>query len=177
MAFTIPEPDLVPEGIAHDPTTGTFFVGSTYKRKIVAVDRNGTARDFTTEGQDGLLGVVGMKVDVARRRLWAAAGDAGVNMPMKGMDARTRGRSGVFMYDVETGKRLRRYLLDAPGEEHFLNDLVVAPSSTTCSNLSTRSDLPSRSSAPSAPSPHRCRTARRWLCRFESSRGRCGGWW
>jgi DNA-binding beta-propeller fold protein YncE/sugar lactone lactonase YvrE len=126
VAFTIAEPDLVPEGIAHDAATGTFFVGSTYKRKIVAVDRHGTARDFTTEGQDGLLGVVGMKVDVARRRLWVAASDAGVNMPMKGMDARTLGRSSVFLYDVETGKLLRRHWLGGPGEQHFLNDLVVA---------------------------------------------------
>jgi sugar lactone lactonase YvrE len=118
----------VPEGIAHDEATGTFFVSSTYKRKIVAVDRQGAVRDFTTEGQDGLLGVVGMKVDVARRRLWAAASDAGVNMPMKGMDARTLGRSGVFLYDVETGKVLRRHWLGGSGEEHFLNDLVVAPS-------------------------------------------------
>jgi DNA-binding beta-propeller fold protein YncE len=127
-AFTIAEPDLVPEGIAHDALTGTFFVSSTYKRKIVAVDRDGTTRDFATEAQDGLLGVVGMKVDVPRRRLWVAASDAGVNMPIKGMDAGTRGRSGVFLYDVETGKLLRRHLLGGPGEEHFLNDLVVVPS-------------------------------------------------
>ena len=128
FAFTIPEPDLVAEGIAHDAATGTFFVSSTYKRKIVAVGRDGAVRDFTREGQDGLLGVVGMKVDVARRRLWAAASEAGMNMPIKGMGPTTRGRSGVFLYDVETGKLLRRHLLDVPGEEHFLNDLVVAPS-------------------------------------------------
>jgi DNA-binding beta-propeller fold protein YncE len=128
VAFTIPEPDLVPEGIAHDAATGTFFVSSTYKRKIVRVDRHGAARDFTTEGQDGLLGVVGLKVDVARRRLWAVASDAGVNMPMKRMDARTRGRAGVFMYDVATGKLLSCYLLGGPSQEHFLNDLVVTAS-------------------------------------------------
>jgi hypothetical protein len=66
VAFTLPEADLIPEGIAHDARTGTFYVSSTYKRKIVAVPPSGGARDFTTEAQDGLLGVVGMKVDPAR---------------------------------------------------------------------------------------------------------------
>jgi DNA-binding beta-propeller fold protein YncE len=123
VAFTLPEADLVPEGIAHDPTTGTFYVGSTYRRKIVAVAPGAAPRDFTTEAQDGLLGVVGMKVDPARRVLWAAAGDAGAGMPMKGMTAGGEGRSGLWKYDLGTGKLLQRLLRE--GEKRFFNDLVL----------------------------------------------------
>jgi DNA-binding beta-propeller fold protein YncE len=127
VAFTIPQPDLVPEGIAHDPVTGTFFVSSTYRRKILAVTRDGAVRDFTTEGQDGLLGVVGMHVDAKRRRLWAAASDAGEHMPIKGGTPGGRGVGGLYSYDLATGKLDRKLILDErPGAQHFLNDLAIA---------------------------------------------------
>ena len=127
VAFTIPEPDLVPEGIAHDPVTGTFFVSSTYRRKIVAVTRDGAVRDFTAEAQDGLLGVVGMHVDAKRRRLWAAASDAGEHMPIKGGARDGRGVGGLYSYDLATGKLDRKLILDErPRAQHFLNDLTIA---------------------------------------------------
>src|SRR5262245_28904920 len=71
IAFVLQDRELIPEGIAYDPSSRTFFVGSTYERKIVAVDADGRARDFTSEKQDGLWGLVGMKVDAPRRLLWA----------------------------------------------------------------------------------------------------------
>ncbi|HEY0096281.1 MAG TPA: hypothetical protein VGB96_18270, partial [Archangium sp.] len=57
-AFTLSERDLIPEGIAHDPVTGTFFVSSIAKRKIVAVRPDGSVSDFaTSEAQlDSVLG-------------------------------------------------------------------------------------------------------------------------
>jgi sugar lactone lactonase YvrE len=126
VAFAINQPDLVPEGIAYDPVTRTFFVSSTYRRKIVAVGPDGAARDFTSEAQDGLLGVVGMKVDARRRILWAASGDAGRNMPMKGMTPDGEGSSALFMLDLGTGKLVRKFSLAGGREKHFLNDLVVS---------------------------------------------------
>lgn len=125
VAFKIPERDLIPEGIAYDPQMKTFYVSSTYKRKIVAIDARGQARDFTAEGQDGLMGVVGMRVDPKRRLLWALCGDAGINMPMKVMDEKNMGRSGVFKYDLKTGKLIKKYLLDNTSARHFLNDLTI----------------------------------------------------
>lgn len=126
VAFSINQPDLVPEGIAYDPVTRTFFVSSTYRRKIVAVGPDGTARDFTSEAQDGLLGAVGMKVDARRRRLWAASGDAGRNMPMKGMTPDGEGSSALSAYDLRTGKLVRKFHLPGGRDKHFLNDLVLS---------------------------------------------------
>jgi hypothetical protein len=77
VAFRIAEPDLIPEGIAYDRVEKVFYVGSTYKRKIVSVDGKGVVRDFTGEGQDGLWGLLGMKVDGKRRLLWAISSHAG----------------------------------------------------------------------------------------------------
>src|SRR5215211_7738657 len=86
VAFRIPEPDLIPEGIAYDPVAQVFYVGSTYKRKIVSVDGRGVVRDFTGEGQDGLWGLLGMRVDAKRRLLWAVSSHAGGAMPGRGLN-------------------------------------------------------------------------------------------
>lgn len=129
VAFTIPEPDLVPEGIAHDPATGTFYVSSTYRRKIVAVAPGAPPRDFTAEAQDGLLGVVGLHVDPRRRLLWAASSDAGEHMPIRGGAADGLGVAGLFAYDLATGKLARKVIVDErPRARHFFNDLAIAPS-------------------------------------------------
>ena len=128
VAFRIADPELIPEGIAYDPGTKTFFVGSTYKRKIVAVDAAGRARDFTKEGQDGVFGFVGLRVDPARRTLWAISSNAGGTMPARGLDKSCLGCSTVTRYDIDSGKLLKKYELSNTDAPHFLNDIAIAPS-------------------------------------------------
>ncbi|MFP5284196.1 MAG: gluconolaconase, partial [Thermoanaerobaculia bacterium] len=111
-----PEKDLIPEGIAHDPETGAFFVGSIQKRKIVRIDKAGKASDFTASGQDGLWDVLGLRVDPASRTLWAcsAAGASAGELD---------GTSSLFRYDLKTGKLLGRY--DLPGRPRLCNDIAL----------------------------------------------------
>lgn len=126
VAFRINDPELIPEGIAYDPATKTFFVGSTFKRKIVAIDAAGKVRDFTTEAQDGIFGVLGMRVDVKRRILWAISSNAGATMPARGLDKSCLGCSTVTSYNVDNGQLLKKYELPNKPAVHFLNDLAVA---------------------------------------------------
>ena len=128
VAFRIPERDLIPEGIAYDAQTKQFFVGSTFKRKIVAVDAAGKSRDFTKEAQDGAFGFVGLRVDARRRELWAVASNAGDGMPARGLDKTCLGCSTVTVYNVGSAKTLRTYRLSNTPAQHFLNDLVILPS-------------------------------------------------
>lgn len=123
-AFTLPERDLIPEGIAHDPATGTFFVGSIHRRKIVAVDARGTARDLVPAGADGLFSPLGMKYDARRGSLWVAA----AALPnMQGFVAGEHdGRAALHEFDAATGQPRARYPLDPP-RRHLLNDLVIGP--------------------------------------------------
>ena len=125
VAFRIEDRELIPEGIAYDPQARVFYVGSTYRRKIVSVDRKGAARDFTGEAQEGLLGVVGMKVDAGRRLLWAVSTNAGGGMPGKGLGRDCLGCSAVFKYDLRTGRLIKKYALDNKPNVHFLNDLTI----------------------------------------------------
>ena len=119
VAFRVAEPDLIPEGLAHDPVTGDFFLGSVHKRKIVRVGADGKVRDFATSGQDGLSEVLGLKVDPERRLLWAMSAGGKADGPREGWSA-------AFVYDLASGQLRRRYPLDdAPGK-HLLNDLALA---------------------------------------------------
>ena len=124
VAATVSETDLVPEGIAWDPTSRSLFLSSTYRRKIVRIDWLGRATDFVREGQDGLWGVIGIKVDPVRGVLWAASSDAGMEMPIRTMREEENGRSGVFKFQLSTGRLVKKYLMPSSGR-HFLNDLVV----------------------------------------------------
>ncbi|MCA1557647.1 MAG: hypothetical protein LC731_03800, partial [Acidobacteria bacterium] len=125
VAFRIADGELIPEGIAYDPRTRVFYIGSTYKRKIVSMDSKGVVRDFTNEAQDGLLGVLGMKVDIKRRLLWAISSNAGREMPGKGLSTDCLGCSAVFKYDLRTGKLIKKYALHNKPNAHFLNDLTI----------------------------------------------------
>ena len=102
-ALTIPNKDLITEGIAFDPKTKRFFVSSIHKRKIVSIDKNGKVSDFSLES-DGLWSVSGMRVDEKRNVLWAAT----TAFPqMENFQKADDGKSAIFKYDLKTGKLLK----------------------------------------------------------------------
>jgi WD40 repeat protein len=120
-AFTVHEKGFIPEGIAYDPVTETFFLGSVYERKIVSINKAGEVKDFATE-LDGLWSVMGMKVDATRRLLWVAS----VAHPqMSNYKAEDNGTSGIFKFDLRTGKLIRKYLLPNKPKPHWLGDLTL----------------------------------------------------
>lgn len=121
-AFTIPQKDLITESVAYDAAANRFFVSSIHKRKIVAVDASGKVSDFSTDA-DGLWSVSGIRVDEKRKILWAAT----TALPqMKDFQKADDGKSGVFKYDLKTGKLLKKYLLPNENAKHALGDLIVA---------------------------------------------------
>lgn len=122
VAFRVAERDLIPEGIAYDPETGAFFLSSIYRRKIVRIDPGGRVSDFTASKQDGLLCVLGMKVDARRRALWVAT-EGGE--PMIDASPSDTLRSAVFEYDLGSGKLVKAYWAPADATRHLFNDLVV----------------------------------------------------
>ncbi len=120
-AFRLKEKDLITEGIAHDPTTGDFFLSSVHKGKIVRVGRSGPARDFSIEGQDGLFSVLALRVDAPRRLLWATS----VALPQsRRFRKEDEGRALLAAFDLGTAKLVKT--VPAPtGAKHNLNDLVI----------------------------------------------------
>ena len=84
--YVLPGETVYPEGIAYDPKTGDFYVGSTTDGTIFKQNAGldeGEAEVLLEPGGDGRDTAVGMKVD-DRQRLFIAGGDTG----------------RIFVYDV-----------------------------------------------------------------------------
>jgi hypothetical protein len=127
VAFTLPERDLLTEGIAYDPGGKAFFLSSVHHRKIVRVDRSGQSADFVRSGRDSLWAPLGIKVDAGRRVLWVAASA----LPqMLGYDSADAGRTGIFRYDLATGTLTGRVIIPSDSSAHLLGDLTVSRTGT-----------------------------------------------
>jgi sugar lactone lactonase YvrE len=77
------------------------------------------------EQRDGLLGVVGMKVDPARGLLWAASYASRSIEDYRS----SRNGGGVYAFSLSDGS-LRRRALFADGSHHLANDLAIAGDGT-----------------------------------------------
>lgn len=121
QAFTLHEKGLVPESVAYDPSTRSFYVSSVYRRKILRVTPKGEVEEFATE-RDGLWSVMGMKVDAARRELWVCTA---AQPQMSNYVAAERGRSGVFRFDLRTGRLAGKYMIADDSKQHWLGDLAI----------------------------------------------------
>jgi len=64
-----------------------------------------------------------MQVDPERRILWALSF---VSPPWPVPDSKETGWSGLFKYDLETGKLIKKYTLCEPGKTHLFNDLTIS---------------------------------------------------
>jgi hypothetical protein len=130
VAFTVPEKDFFPEGLAYDPVTHAFYMGSRYRRKIIMITEKGEVSDFVKPDLYHLQPIGGVHVDPADQSLWAAS------------DPDDAHGSELYHFDVQ-GKLLERY---SPGTgRHDLNDLVLYRSSAifvtdTDANLTYRFD-------------------------------------
>jgi sugar lactone lactonase YvrE len=123
VAFTITQRQLHPESVAYDPGNDKFYLSSVHMRKIVAVNKDGSTTDFTKQGQDGLDAVLGIRVDGKRRLLWATST---ASNRMRGYKKEDEGRTGIYKYNLETGKLVKKYILqEGPG--HVFDDVVVHP--------------------------------------------------
>jgi hypothetical protein len=125
VAFSVAEPDLIPEGIAVDPRTRTFYLGSIRKRKVLAIDARGAVSTFVAPGQGGLLGALGVKVDTRTDLLWVASHRSS---SMAGRSAAAQ-PDGVLAFSLHDGSLRRRIVFDDDGP-HLPNDFAIAPDGT-----------------------------------------------
>lgn len=112
--FQSVEPDLFVEGIAYDSGSGDLYLSSIFYNKIVRVTSRG-ASDFIGNGQDGFMGGLGLHVDAQRRRLWACSGN------IMGKNCCT----GIFVYDLNDGRLLKKHILPLGSRPRLFNDLAI----------------------------------------------------
>ena len=105
----------IPEGIAYDPITRSYYVGSIARSRILRVDSAGTVSTVSKPGE--LQQVLGLVVDAKRRRLHAVSTSgiaAGGQKPV----------NRIVSYDLVSGARDRS--IEVPGTVQ-LNDVTVSP--------------------------------------------------
>lgn len=122
-AFTISEKGLVAESVAYDSKTRDFYLASVAQRKILRIGKDGKTTVFADQTA-GLWSVFGIKVDSKNRVLWAAS-SAHKQMPDFKTDE--NGMTGVFKFDLKSGKLIKKYLVSNQPKPHLLGDLAVAP--------------------------------------------------
>jgi hypothetical protein len=121
QAFTVQEKGLVPESVAYDETTGTFYLSSVYKRKILSVTKAGETKVFAS-GTEGLWSVMGMKVDNARRALWVCTT---AHPQMANFVAADKGKTALIKFDLKTGKLVAKYQPADTTKPHWFGDLAI----------------------------------------------------
>ncbi|MCP5053169.1 MAG: hypothetical protein GY940_38745, partial [bacterium] len=127
---TVKEKDLIPEGTAYDDNTGTFYISSIYKRKIVAIDKNGKTRDFIQREQDGIWSTLGMDIDESRNMLWVVSANINSVAPMLNPEPANEWKSKLYKYDLSSKKLVRTFDCPAAVKKSCFNDLVVSKNGT-----------------------------------------------
>ncbi|MDJ1498081.1 hypothetical protein QNI19_34380 [Cytophagaceae bacterium DM2B3-1] len=115
-AFELSDPLLIPEGIAATSQGEQFFIGSLAKNKIASYTPLAGEHDWVASQQDGMFSVLGMKVSKDGQSLWVCSASERDSL---------NGYSGIFQYDISTGKLRHKYVLDNKTGAHLFNDIVI----------------------------------------------------
>lgn len=115
-AFEIEDRTLIPEGIAYDIPSRSFFMGSIAQGKVLRISSDNTVSDFAGPIAD-LVAVLGIAMDSPRRILYVVTTSALT------AEGEKRRRNAVLAFDVDTRRFLQRY--DVPSATQ-LNDVTVA---------------------------------------------------
>ena len=115
-AFELEDRMLIPEGIAYDASSQSFFMGSIAQRKILRIGVANAVSEFAGSAA-GLDSILGIAVDSPRRTLYAVSTSA---LTVEGEAHR---RNAVVAFNVDTGRLLRK--IEVPGARQ-LNDVAVA---------------------------------------------------
>jgi hypothetical protein len=123
-AFAIPgQRDFIPEGVAYDPVSGNFYVGSVYRRAIVEVRPEESRAFGSWERGDGLWSVFALGVDPARRVLWACSSAI---EQTKWLNENEVGYAGVFKYDLTSRLPVERFILSNKRGKHLFGDMALS---------------------------------------------------
>jgi hypothetical protein len=111
IAFMVPKKDAIPEGLAVDSGSGTFYMGSLHLRSILRIDPHGVIADFVEAGHYDFGPVCGIKVDPRDHSVWADT-------------CSNSGAHAELLHFDRNGKLLDRFPPSTPGK-HLFNDLVI----------------------------------------------------
>lgn len=104
--------DMFPEGVAYDPVSQAFFVGSLTTAGITRVEGLDGAQSVFMPSSETAMSSAGMKVDAAARRLWVCGSD----------DAES---SRIYVYGIDDGSLIETIELGSLVDMASCNDLAL----------------------------------------------------
>ncbi|HEX2629610.1 MAG TPA: SMP-30/gluconolactonase/LRE family protein [Chitinophagaceae bacterium] len=116
VSFVINDSLLIPEGMAYDPSTQTFFISSLSKHKVIGCSGKGDCADFANGKQSNFWMGLGMKVSPDHKSVWVCSASEHPDL---------NGYSGVFQFEISSGKLLQQFVLDNKKEQHLFNDIFI----------------------------------------------------
>jgi SMP-30/Gluconolactonase/LRE-like region len=115
-------PAVDSEGITYDPVSRRLFVGNE-RGELLQIDAAGAVSTFASG--NGLRQVLGLKVDPRRRLLWAVTGRF-PDLTGATSGPPDNGTSGIYAFDLASGRRVAAHELDERPRLHGLNDMALA---------------------------------------------------
>jgi sugar lactone lactonase YvrE len=112
---------LYPEGVAYDPSRRALLVSSARNGTVSVVGRDGKARTLINDPT--LISTFGLTVDEKRKRVLVTFGDIGVGTRTSPTTAQRQ--SGLGIFDLRTGKRIKLVNLEFGAEPRAANDVSV----------------------------------------------------
>ena len=123
VAFELPKGDFLFESMGYDPARKQFLVGSAREGKVLLVDEKGKVTDFIApNAENGLWGVFDLAVDAAHDKVYVASSDVAY---YKAFNSSQFGQTGIFEFQLSTGKFLHKYVLAESGKVHVLTSIAV----------------------------------------------------
>ena len=124
VVHQVPDSAFWPEAVDFDPRTRSYFVTSVHRGTILRIDSLGRASVFPVPVALHGGAAMGLRVDAARRVIWAAWS----GLPQR--DGYVPGDSGVatiLEIGIDDGRVRRRWNLPAAPGGHVLGDLAIGP--------------------------------------------------
>lgn len=114
VSFVVNDSLLIPEGIAYNNLSRTFYVASLAKNKVINCSGNGNCTDFALGMESGFWMGLGMKVSADQKSLWLCSASE--------RDT-SDGYAGVFQFELPSGKLLQKFTVDNKNGPHLFNDI------------------------------------------------------
>ena len=135
VAFTIPEKEVAPEGVAYDPVTKAFFVASVRKGKIVRIGPDGKITDFIPAGTGPASSALGIG---DRSEAPHALGRQRDHPADERREAREIRRKRPLRVRLDSGRLRREHAPpESPNPPHF-DDLRWPPTGASTSTTAER---------------------------------------
>ena len=123
VAFELPNGDHLYQALAWDAKRKKLLVGSAREGTILLADEHGKLSDFiASNASNGLWSVDALGVDQPRGKLYVTSS---ASQLFKGFNAENASKSGLFEFDLATGKFLKKYIFPASDGPHILSRIAV----------------------------------------------------